>query len=82
MTITPEPILRLMVRYLGQLDASFGALSDAARRGILERLGSLGSHRLEDEAIWIIKYRRMLEQRIDQVGEFLERTSRSRNDHF
>ena len=38
------------------------------------RTCTLGSHRMEDEAIWIIKYRRMLEQRIDQLGEFLERT--------
>jgi DNA-binding transcriptional ArsR family regulator len=28
-----------MVQYVGQLDASFAALSDATRRGVLERLG-------------------------------------------
>ena len=38
------------------------------------RTCSLGLHRMEDEALWIIKYGRMLEQRIDQPGGFLERT--------
>ena len=33
-------ILNLMVQYVtGRLDTSFGALSDATRRGVLERLG-------------------------------------------
>lgn len=36
------PVVRIvnqMVQYQHQLDASFGALSDATRRGILEQLG-------------------------------------------
>ena len=34
------PILNLMVQYMrARLDASFAALSDATRRGVLERLG-------------------------------------------
>lgn len=34
----------------------------------------LGPRRLEDEAAWIEKYRRMLEERLDSLEEFLERT--------
>ena len=34
----------------------------------------LGPRRLEDEAAWIEKYRRMLEERFDSLEEFLERT--------
>jgi len=108
-----------MVQYsLARLDASFAALSDATRRGILERLGRgeasitdlaakfemtltgmkkhvtvleeaglvktkkvgrvrscrLGPRRLEDETEWITKYREMLEERLDHLGKFLERT--------
>ena len=55
--------------------------------GILERSGlvvsrkvgrvrhcRLGPRRLERESAWIEKYRRMLEERMDRLGEFLERT--------
>jgi DNA-binding transcriptional ArsR family regulator len=34
----------------------------------------LGPRRLEDEAEWITNYRRMLEARLDSLGEFLART--------
>jgi len=34
----------------------------------------LGPRRLEDEAAWITAYRRMLEARLNRLGEFLERT--------
>ncbi len=34
----------------------------------------LGPSRLENETQWIEKYRRMLEARLDSLGEFLERT--------
>ena len=34
----------------------------------------LGPRRLEDEAAWIAEYRRMLEGRLNRLGEFLERT--------
>jgi DNA-binding transcriptional ArsR family regulator len=37
----------------------------------------LGPRRLEDETAWISAYRQMLEQRYDQLGEFLERTKGS-----
>ncbi len=33
----------------------------------------LGPRRLEDEAAWISKYRRMLEERLDSLGAFLDR---------
>jgi DNA-binding transcriptional ArsR family regulator len=107
-----------MVQYSTRVDAAFAALSDATRRGILERLGRgdasisdlaarfemtltgmkkhvsvledaglvttekvgrvricrLGPRRLEDETAWIAQYRRMLEARLDSLGEFLART--------
>jgi DNA-binding transcriptional ArsR family regulator len=107
-----------MVQYSGRLDTAFGALSDATRRGILQRLGGgpasisdlatsfdmtltgmkkhvgiledaglvttrkegrvrscvLGPRRLEDESAWIDTYRRMLDVRLNRLGEFLERT--------
>jgi len=34
----------------------------------------LGPRRLEDETAWIEEYRRTLEDRLDRLGEFLERT--------
>jgi DNA-binding transcriptional ArsR family regulator len=34
----------------------------------------LGPRRLEDESAWIANYRKMLEERMDRLGEFLERT--------
>jgi DNA-binding transcriptional ArsR family regulator len=107
-----------MVQYSRKLDASFGALADPTRRGILERLGRsdaaiselarafaitptgikkhvsvlesaglvttekvgrvrtcrLGPRRLDDETAWIGTYRRLLEGRLNRLGEFLERT--------
>ena len=34
----------------------------------------LGPRRLEDELAWMARYRRMLEARLDRLGELLERT--------
>ena len=34
----------------------------------------LGPRRLAEEAAWIETYRRMLEERLDHLGAFLERT--------
>ncbi len=34
----------------------------------------LGPRRLDDEAAWMAKYKKMLEERLDSLGEFLERT--------
>ncbi|MFI5714352.1 ArsR/SmtB family transcription factor [Nocardia sp. NPDC051750] len=100
------------------LDASFGALADPTRRGILERLGRgpatvseladdfsmtltgikkhiqlledagmvitekrgrvrycrIGADVFEREVAWMQGYRRMLEARMDRLGEFLQRT--------
>ncbi len=36
----------------------------------------LGPHRLDDETTWIETYRRMLEARLDRLGEYLARTKR------
>jgi len=108
-----------MVQHSGaRLDASFAALSDPTRRGILERLGRgdasiseladafamtltgvkkhvgvlegaglvttekvgrvrtcrLGPRRLDDLATWIETYQRMLDERLDHLAAFLQRT--------
>jgi DNA-binding transcriptional ArsR family regulator len=34
----------------------------------------LGPRRLKDETAWIAKYQKMLEARLDRLGDFLERT--------
>ena len=106
-----------MVQY-SPLDATFGALADPTRRGVLERLGrsdasisdlaglfemtltgikkhvgvledaglvttekvgrvrtcSLGPRSLEEESRWIGSYQRMLEERMDHLEAFLDRT--------
>ncbi|MBF6222979.1 helix-turn-helix transcriptional regulator [Nocardia abscessus] len=110
-----------MVQY-DFLDASFGALADPTRRGILECLGSgpatvselaerfemtltgvkkhiqlleaagmvvtekrgrvrhcrLGANVFDREVAWMQDYRRMVEARMDRLGEFLERTEQDR----
>ena len=38
------------------------------------RTARLGPRRLEDEAAWIEKYRTMLNERLDNLEDFLERT--------
>ena len=38
------------------------------------RTCSLGPRRLEDETAWIARYRQMLDDRFNRLGEFLERT--------
>lgn len=38
----------------------------------------LGPRRLDDESAWIASYRRMLEDRLDRLGAFLERTKGDR----
>ena len=102
------------------LDASFAALSDATRRGVLEQLGradasitelaekfhmtltgmqkhvgileqaglittrkvgrvrtcKLGLHRLEEEAAWIERHRRLWEARFDALDEIVEELKR------
>jgi DNA-binding transcriptional ArsR family regulator len=41
---------------------------------------SLGPKRLEDAADWIEAHRRMREERLDRLGEFLERTKGVRDE--
>lgn len=38
------------------------------------RMCRLGPNRLEDETMWIAHYRQMLEERLDRLDAFLERT--------
>ena len=38
------------------------------------RRAKLGPRRLGDEAAWIAMYQRMLEERLDRLGDFLEQT--------
>ncbi|HXG26129.1 MAG TPA: metalloregulator ArsR/SmtB family transcription factor [Candidatus Binatia bacterium] len=106
-----------MVQYQpSRLDASFAALSDATRRGVLERLGRadasisdlaeafrmtltgmrkhvrvleearlvttekvgrvrtcrLGPHRLADETAWLEEYRRLWNERFDELDKVVE----------
>src|SRR5213595_644626 len=106
--------LNQMVQYPdGRLDASFAALSDATRRGVLERLGrgdasisdlagafhmtltgmrkhvgvleqaglvttkkigrvrtcQLGPRRLEEETVWLERYRQRWDERFDELDK-------------
>jgi len=110
-----------MVQYVQtRFDASFGALSDATRRGVLEHLGradasitdlaekfhmtltgmkkhvgvleqaglvttekvgrvrtcTLGVRRLEEEAAWIERYRRLWDSRFDGLDTVVEELKR------
>jgi len=110
-----------MVQYIGtRLDASFAALSDATRRGVLEQLGRadasitdlaekfrmtltgmkkhvgvleqaglvttekvgrvrtcrLGLRRLEEEVMWIERYRQLWDARFDELNEVVEELKR------
>ena len=102
------------------LDASFAALSDATRRGVLERLGrsdasitdlaekfhmtlagmmkhigvleqarlvatekvgrvrtcTLGARRLEEETAWLERYRRLWDERFDELDKVVEELTR------
>jgi DNA-binding transcriptional ArsR family regulator len=114
-------ILSRMVQYTrARLDASFAALSDANRRGVLEQLGradasitdlaekfhmtltgmkkhvgvleqaglvttekvgrvrtcKLGLRRLEEEAAWIERYRRLWDIRFDELDKVVEELKR------
>jgi DNA-binding transcriptional ArsR family regulator len=115
-----------MVQYSTPLlDASFAALSDATRRGILEQLGRadasitelaqtfhmtltgmkkhvsvleeaglvstekigrvrtcrLGMRRLEDEAAWIERYRKLWDARFDELDKVVEDLKRKEKDN-
>ena len=111
-----------MVQYSKtRLDTSFAALSDATRRGVLERLGRgdasitelagkfqmtltgmkkhigvleqaglvttkkigrvrtcrLGPRRLEDETVWLERYRRRWDERFDELDKVIEELTRT-----
>ena len=110
-----------MVQYSrARLDASFGALSDATRRGVLEQLGradasitdlavkfhmtltgmkkhvgvleqaglvttakvgrvrscKIGPRRLEEETVWIERYRQLWDLRFDELDKVVEELKR------
>ena len=110
-----------MVQYMtSRLDASFAALSDATRRGVLEQLGRgdasitdladkfrmtltgmkkhvgvleqaglvttkkigrvrtcrLGPRRLEDETVWLERYRQRWDARFDELDRVVEELTR------
>ena len=111
---------RMVQYYRARLDASFAAISDATRRGVLEQLGradasitelaerfhmtltgmkkhvsvleqaglvatkkvgrvrtcKLGPRRLEEETVWIERYRRLWEARFDALDEVVEELKR------
>jgi DNA-binding transcriptional ArsR family regulator len=118
-------ILNCMVQYqTGRLDVSFSALSDATRRGVLERLGGgdasitdlaqtfgmtltgmkkhvgvleqaglvatqkfgrvrtcrLGPRRLDEESAWLDWYRRLWDERFDELANVVEEQQRKEID--
>ncbi len=73
---------------ISELAAAFGMTLTGIKKhvAVLELVGlvttekvgrvrhcSIGPRRLDDETTWIAMYRRMLEARLDRLGEFLER---------
>jgi DNA-binding transcriptional ArsR family regulator len=79
-----------MVQYIqAGFDASFAALSDATRRGVLEQVGlvttekvgrvrtcRLGLRRLKEEAAWIESYRQFWDARFDELDKVVEELKR------
>ncbi len=76
-------------RSISDLAAEFGMTLTGVKKhvGVLEAAGlvttekvgrvrhcRLGPRRLSDETAWITQYHRMLEERLDRLGAFLERT--------
>jgi hypothetical protein len=60
-----------MKKHVGVLEAAH--LVTTIKMGRV-RTCKLGPRRLEEEAAWIATYRRLLEQRLDHLDAFLERT--------
>ena len=60
-----------MKKHIGVLEAA--GLVTTEKVGRVRRC-RLGPRRLDDETAWITEYRRMLEGRLNRLGEFLERT--------
>jgi DNA-binding transcriptional ArsR family regulator len=111
--------------YKAGFDASFAALSDATRRGVLERLGradasitdlaeqfdmtltgmkkhvgvleqaglvstekigrvrtcKLGLRRLEEEAVWLERYRQLWDARFDELDKVVEELKKKEKVH-
>ena len=79
-----------MVQYIAtRLDTSFAALSDATRRGVLEQAGlvitkkigrvrtcQLGLRRLEEETMWLERYRQRWDERFDALDKVVEELTR------
>ena len=60
-----------MKKHVGVLEAAGLVTTEKVGR---VRWCRLGPRRLDAETAWIAAYRRMLEDRLDRLGEFLERT--------
>src|SRR5258706_5587538 len=58
-------------KHVGVLEAA--GLVTTEKVGRVRRC-RLGPRRLDDEIAWIVAYRRMLEGRLNRLGDFLERT--------
>jgi DNA-binding transcriptional ArsR family regulator len=58
-------------KHVGVLEAA--GLVTTEKIGRVRRC-RLGPRRLDDETAWIAEYRRMLDGRLNRLGEFLERT--------
>ena len=62
-------------KHVGVLEAA--GLVTTEKIGRVRRC-RLGPRRLDDETAWIADYRRMLDGRLNRLGEFLERTREKR----
>ena len=60
-----------MKKHVGILEAA--GLVTTEKVGRVRRC-RLGPRRLEDESAWIASYQRLLEARLDSLGQYLERT--------
>ena len=79
---------------ISELAAAFGMTLTGVNKHVrvLERAGfvttrkvgrvrscTLGPRRLDDETTWIATYRQLLEERLDRLGDFLERQKGSQS---
>ena len=64
-----------MKKHIGVLEAAGLVTTEKVGR---VRVCRLGPRRLDDASAWIADYRRILEGRLNRLGEFLERTKEKR----
>ena len=64
-----------MKKHIGVLEAAGLVTTEKVGR---VRVCRIGPRRLDDETQWMNEYRRMLEGRLNRLGEFLERTKEKR----